>query len=304
MRNVKLSPAQLRSWEDHGYLVSDFMVDPALLAAMREHMARVFNGEWPGERPYICSWKPGDPTDRVRQMAFAWRVDPVFRTSALLPEIGAMAAQLAGASSIRLLMDWIVYKPGIGDAPNPATGIGYHQDHGYWLETWPRNLLSARIPLDHETPRNGCMSVVPGSHRMELLPGMGNGFWIADESGQRLDMHRDLPPAVDCELQPGQVMFHHCMLIHGTGQNRTHAPRRSQNIHMMPGGTIFRAGYGHCFSGYAAQHGQQLVHGQALKGGLFPEIYSASTTRHAQPANMDMPLALPDAAPVTGPVQA
>lgn len=278
--NTVVTPKQQAFWDENGYLISDLVLEDAVLEDMREHMERVFNGMWVRERPYISNWGPGSPEDAMRQMAFAWRLSPVLEASALTPEIGEIAAQLVSKDSIRLLMDWIVHKPGVGDRSDAKTGVGFHQDHGYWLETWPRKLLTARIPLDHETEDNGCMWVVPGSHKMELLPGMGDGFWIKDESGLDLGGKFDIsnfPDPVSCELQPGQIMFHHCMTIHGTGQNRTNKPRRSQNVHMMPGDTVYRAGHGACFSGFVAAHGKTLRDGQTFGGNLFPEIWSRET---------------------------
>lgn len=270
---MQLSQSQLRSWDEDGYFVSDLVIDADLLEAMRHGFANVFQRRWQREPPLVVTWSPGDAPDCIRQAAFAWRVDPVLETSALSPEIGQIAAQLAGVSGMRLLMDWIVHKPGIGQAPNPQTGVGFHQDLAYWGEARSRCLITARIPLDHETPANGCMQVVPGSHRMGLIDGLGNGFWIRSEDGQKLDPAHRLPPPRACELEPGRVMFHHCLTLHGTGQNRTGRPRRSQNIHMMPADTRYCEGMAHFFQDYAALHRRRLADGQPFDDELFPQFH-------------------------------
>lgn len=285
MHEFQLSESALEQWHEDGYLVTDLVIDGEVLERMAGAFARVFHGQHRKEKPFIVSWQPGDPEDRIRQMAFAWRVDPVLEASALTTEIGALAAQLTHSTSIRLLMDWIIHKPGIGTQPSPNTGVGFHQDQAYWLSTHPARLLTARIPLDDETVENGCMVVVPGSHKHELVPGLGNGFWTHGESGLEpgpgfSGSSMKAPRA--CELQRGQVMFHHCMLIHGSGQNRSTRPRRSQNLHMMPGDTRYRTGYGTFFSDYAALHGQKLEDGQLLAGPLFPEIFKRRWENRAQ----------------------
>jgi len=265
-----LSESQHRCWAENGFLVSDLLIDPALLEEMRAGFDRVFSRRWAREAPMVITWDPGDRTDCVRKAAFSWRVDPVLEYSALIPEIGRIAAELSDTPEIRLLMDWIVHKPGIGNAANPQTGVGFHQDLPYWGEAGSRLLLTARIPLDRETSRNGCMRVVPGSHRMGIAEGLGNGFWSMGDDAQKLAESRRLPPVLDCELEPGQVMFHHCLLLHASGQNRTGEPRRSQNIHMMPADTHYVSGMATFFQDYAALHHRRLEDGGPFDDELFP----------------------------------
>ena len=77
-------------------------------------------------------------------------------------------------------------------------------------------------------------------------------------------------------------MFHHCLLIHKTGQNRTRAPRRSINIHLMPGHTRFVKSPDVSFiEAYAGDHGMALRHGQPLAGPLFPTVFSAEVPSQA-----------------------
>ena len=276
-----LSESQIQSWQKHGYFLSDIVIGESVLKEMRTHFDMVFEGNYINEALRFRNWKPGDPPGRIRQAAYAWRTDPVLRSTALTPEIGAVAAQLAQTDTIRLLMDWIIYKPGIGTQPNPETGVGWHQDQNYWANTDPPKLLSARIPLDDETISNGCMTIIPGSHKWGLYERIGDGFWTADGPNLPVDIgsraQGDSLPKV-YELKKGQVMFHHCMLIHQSGQNRTDQPRRSQNIHMMPGETRFQSLGGDSFlEQYSSSRGQKLEEGQILEGELFPVVFSSTT---------------------------
>jgi len=36
-------------------------------------------------------------------------------------------------------------------------------------------------------------------------------------------------------MKAGQLSFHHCLTIHGSGANRSEAPRRTIAVHLMPG---------------------------------------------------------------------
>ena len=70
---------------------------------------------------------------------------------------------------------------------------------------------------EHE--ENGCLWLVPGSHRMEFRREQydDDRFLRAgpDENG------RILQAKVAAELDEGDVLFFHCRLLHEAGQNRT-----------------------------------------------------------------------------------
>ena len=278
-QDLKLTPAQISSWHEDGYFLSGLRLDPGLLGALGQRMEQVFHGQCENGPPRIATWRPGDPPDRIRQAAFSWRTDPVIRSAVLTPAIGYIAAQLTQSPVIRLLMDWMIHKPGVGAHGPQTTGVGWHQDQNYWRNTYPQDLLTARIPLDRETPDNGCMRILPGSHRWGLLDVVGDGFWNTAESELSPEIERIAGGPVEekiCELEPGQIMFHHCLLIHKTGQNRTDAPRRSINVHLMPGHTCFVKSPDVSFiEAYAGDHGMPVQHGQPLAGPLFPTIFSA-----------------------------
>ncbi|MGY8826109.1 MAG: phytanoyl-CoA dioxygenase family protein [Candidatus Latescibacterota bacterium] len=52
-------------------------------------------------------------------------------------------------------------------------------------------------------------------------------------------------------LQRGQVTFHHCRTIHGSGPNLTQAPRRSLALHLQPASNTYRQVYD---DGHLAAH--------------------------------------------------
>ena len=159
---------------------------------------------------------------------------------ALNPIIGAMAARLCGAKAVRLWHDQLLLKP-----PNSGSvgNVGWHQDYHYWQCTDPPELLTAWVALDDVNGDNGCMQVVPGSHRWGLLP-EGNFFNKDLEALQaRIEAASGRPfHTAKCILPAGSLSFHHCLTIHGSGANRTPRPRRSLVVHLQPEGTRYRAG--------------------------------------------------------------
>ncbi len=81
------------------------------------------------------------------------------------------------------------------------------------------------------TKENGCLVVVPGSHQGELLP-HENPDWewlnLAYFGAAGVGAHAE---RVHLEMEPGDTVFFHPVLLHGSGQNRTEGFRRAISAH-------------------------------------------------------------------------
>lgn len=112
--------------------------------------------------------------------------------------------------------------------PKAAGDSGYismHQDGTYWgLEGG--QVVSAWIALTDSTVANGCMRVVPGSHRSGILPHTDT---FAEDNlltrGQEVQAECNEDDIVDIELKAGQMSLHHVQAIHGSNSNRSAEPR-------------------------------------------------------------------------------
>lgn len=108
--------------------------------------------------------------------------------------------------------------------PRFSSETHWHQDIRYWSYERPE-LVSVWLALGREVAENGCLSVLPGTHRMNF-------------SGEQLDaelfFREDLPEnaaliagRVQAELEPGDVLFFHARTLHAAGRNLTHEPKFS-----------------------------------------------------------------------------
>jgi len=86
-------------------------------------------------------------------------------------------------------------------------------------------VLAVGLLLDDATPENGCLAVLPGSHRGPVYDHYeGDGF---TGSINRADLGRlDLGRAVLLPLPAGSIHIHHYRAVHGSAENRSSAPRR------------------------------------------------------------------------------
>ena len=102
--------------------------------------------------------------------------------------------------------------------PGYSSETLWHQDIRYWSFDRPE-LISVWLALGHETEANGALSVIPGSHRLEL----DRGRLDADLFLRRdVDENQELLGRAEIvQLNPGDVLFFHCRLFHAAGMNRT-----------------------------------------------------------------------------------
>ena len=117
----------------------------------------------------------------------------------------------------------------------PAVGleVPWHQDGQYWPIS-PRATVTVWIALDDVDHENGCMRVIPGSHRMGEF-----SHAVSDRDDLVLnnvldDPRLDLSTACDVALEAGQLSLHDANLVHGSQPNRSARRRAGFAIRYMP----------------------------------------------------------------------
>lgn len=121
----------------------------------------------------------------------------------------------------------------IKEADNTAF-ISWHQDSTYWgLE--PDDVITAWVAFTPATRENGCMEVIPGSHRIDQLPHVDT--FHRDNllsRGQEIAVEVDRSKAVCVTLEPGEMSLHHIKLVHGSEPNRSGDRRIGLAIRYIP----------------------------------------------------------------------
>ena len=267
-----------------GYLKHGRVVDDRLLASLRdalerERLAEMERDDHTGLPPEFAyghdrkGQKPGDAGRAIHQFVNMWKVAPEYREPIHLPAIYEVVAALMGVPAVRLWHDQVISKP-----PGDNGKFACHHDFYFWPLDRP-TMISCWLALDDATVDNGCMHVVPGSHRdprfqpptcdlseeIHLSPApMGPG-----EPGSLYDEARtwDVDRASPVELKAGECMFHHCLNYHMTPPNVTDRQRRALVLIFMPDGTR----YNHLQSpGHPCTVHLGLVDGAPLGGDNFP----------------------------------
>lgn len=123
----------------------------------------------------------------------------------------------------------------ISKPPRSGRPVLWHQDAGYWpLE--PMEVVTLWLAVDPSTRENGCVRVVPGSHRhgVHALRDRGD---VESVFGNESAVEVDEAGAVDLVLDPGDVEIHHPNLLHASGANRSPMRRCGLTIRYIPTST-------------------------------------------------------------------
>ena len=155
---------------------------------------------------------PGGRT--VRRLLQAYARDSLFREWATSPDMSARLRQLLGPD---VELSQAHHNCVMTKNPAFSSATGWHQDIRYWSFQKPE-LVSVWLALGPEHEKNGCLWLVPGSHRMDFRREQydDDRFFRADPDENR----NILQARIAAELDEGDALFFHCCLLHAAGTNR------------------------------------------------------------------------------------
>lgn len=244
-----LTADEVREFERDGYfnmqntLTSDEV--QSLSDALDVVIAKGPNGFLPDEpRPVLYRTLGGNDVNPVWQIVNIWEASDAFRELIFHPAIVRTISQLTGFPDLQVWHDQVQFKPA-----SYGGATGWHQDAPLWPSISPMTPVSAWIPFDDATEENGCMWMVPGSHRwgnnIQYLGTQQHLKELADfkNVGEGFEPPADAPireiKAVARPVLKGEVHFHHSLTWHGSPQNHSVRPRRAVAIHYMSSESVF-----------------------------------------------------------------
>jgi phytanoyl-CoA hydroxylase len=217
--SVLADPAAWRAaFEADGVAVCGDALDGALLAALRERTDRLTDADAIPEaaRAYV-DLEPDRLDGRavVQRVRRPYAVDPFFMEFARSEALLSLVRPLIGPN-VRLHHGKINVK-----APRVGSPLEWHQDWAFIPHTNP-SLAIVSVLIDDCRPQSGPLQVLRASHRGPLLPHHHDGLFVGAIDPALLDFSRSIAVTGPA----GTVAVHHPMAIHGSGFNRTDAPRR------------------------------------------------------------------------------
>ena len=229
-----VSEEQVRFFVENGYLIVPDLVSAEEVEEMRRDTVHLARGGYPCEslQPLPADMSDEEALQNILCIHQPHYISPVMEKYVRHPKICGVLSQITAAhlpwwdGSVKCMQSMLFVKP-------PGfQGQAWHQDEVY-IPTRDRSLIGAWIALDDATVENGCLFVIPGSHRRGYLyPQRAHNnpeeFDFAQES-----YGFDESAQVPVEVKTGAVVFFNGYLLHRSFKNRSQIFRRVLVNHYM-----------------------------------------------------------------------
>jgi ectoine hydroxylase-related dioxygenase (phytanoyl-CoA dioxygenase family) len=220
-----------RFYREHGFFVIDSAFSLADVEALKAETLAICRGQ----RGAVRGTTPVDPSEsdeavlrRYLCLHFPHKISTVMRDALFnAPTVRALTA--AVGPNVKCMQSMLFIKP------SGKPGQAWHQDEDY-IPTRDRSLIGAWIALDRATVENGCLWIIPGSHRPGVL---WDQHWHGDRRFDCSEEARGFPytdaDAVPVEVEAGSVVFFNGYTLHRSLPNRAPAGtfRRALVNHYM-----------------------------------------------------------------------
>ncbi|XP_075221273.1 phytanoyl-CoA dioxygenase, peroxisomal-like isoform X1 [Lycorma delicatula] len=231
-KNNKLTFEQRKFYEENGFLIIRNLVKKELLEQFRQHFVDICEGRvakgFMTLMKDISLAKLGMVGEALYNKVQDILWDEVFEQYCFCPEVLEYVESFIGCN-INVVHSMLINKP-----PDPNTLTSrhpLHQDLHYFPFRPANKIVAAWTAMEKVTTENGCLIVLPGTHKGSLLkhdyPNWKNGVNKAYHGVKGYDDH----PFVSLHMDKGDTVFFHPLLIHGSGPNLTKGFRKAIICH-------------------------------------------------------------------------
>lgn len=206
-----ISPGQTEQFHRDGWCVVEGLFRSEEIAAV-EAFFEVYKTNGKAVYDGNFHFEEIDPTQSQVRAMHPHRYSVQVKQWALHPRVMEVLAILLGKPPLLAQTMYYFKPPG-------AKGQGMHQDNFYLLAA-PATCIAAWTAIDASTAENGCLYLVPGSHRHDIhcpkeVPGK---TWNNYGDSHINPFPRESKP-IRVEVPRGSTMFFGGQLIHGSGPN-------------------------------------------------------------------------------------
>lgn len=216
-----LNDLELASFHRDGYLIRRGLAATEIYQEILQVAKTQLAGQWAPVEFEVDVQYPGSPASHqaaggntVRRLLHAYTRDAAFRSWATSAAVKETLQQLFQAEQV--MLSQCHHNCVMTKQPGYSSATLWHQDNRYWSFD-EENLISVWLGLGHENQSNGCLRVIPGTHKMSFEPGRFDAALFL-----RPDLKENkalMAQAVEVHLEPGDVLFFHSRLFHAAGRN-------------------------------------------------------------------------------------
>ncbi|XP_055882542.1 phytanoyl-CoA dioxygenase, peroxisomal-like [Biomphalaria glabrata] len=236
--NNKLTQQQRQFYEENGFLVIKKLVSPEKLKVYGERFASICRREIsvPGMtvmRDIAIKDAEFVPGEQAVTKFQDFQNDDVLFSYCALPEVVEYVECFTGPD-VMAMHTMLINKP--PDSGKMTSRHPMHQDLHYFPFRPADRIVCSWTAMQKINRENGCLVVVPGTHKGELLvheyPKWEGGVNKMYHGIQNYDPSQ---PRDHLEMEAGDTVFFHPLLIHGSGANRSKGFRKSISCHYASG---------------------------------------------------------------------
>ena len=238
-REVRLlDDADIAAFRRDGYLVARGILGPHTIAGCVQALTDLGTGRTPAHQTSFmfetghdgATLPPAEREPRIRKYMDFCQDAPALGAAANSRRLHAILDQLLGQGRV-LFQEMALVKP-----PRIGSEKPWHQDAAYFRLTDPALIAGVWIALDPALAMNGCMELVPGSHRDGPVPHVHeNDFNRCRIIPERLRVRE----RIAIEMQPGDALIFHALLHHFTAPNKSDLRRRAIQFHYHQLGAVW-----------------------------------------------------------------
>jgi phytanoyl-CoA hydroxylase len=223
-------PAISTFFKENGFLVLQDAFTDAEIDLLSKETTEICRGE----RGFVKGLTPASPDDseadvlkRYLCIHFPHKISGPMFDSLAHPSIASTLTQVIGPN-VKCMQSMLFIKA------SGKPGQAWHQDE-FYIPTRDRSLIGAWIAMDDATVENGCLWVIPGSHKHGVLwPQHQQRDHRFDCGGETTMFPYTDDDAVPVEVKKGTVVFFNGYLLHRSLPNYAQAAyRRALVNHYM-----------------------------------------------------------------------
>ena len=205
-----LSDQQVQAYHELGYLILEDAFSTEQIQTLRTEAVAICRGQR-GELTGSKGDHREQNDDQVMKeylcIHFPHKVSQLVLEALKHPNIANTLAQII-SPDVKCMQSMLFIK----SAGKP--GQAWHQDE-YYIPTRDRSLTGAWIAMDDATIENGCLWVIPGSHKPGILwPQFKHNDRRFDCAGQAHDYPYTDDDAIPVQVKAGTVVFFNGYLLH------------------------------------------------------------------------------------------
>ena len=234
MATATLTDEQRAFYDENGYLLLPGFFSEDELAPWQERFLAIVNEEVPPADEMLVmrdvmvvkgAVEPGSKAEAVAKVQDFHQDEVLYGGYSLHPRLLDVVEQFTGAD-VKTIHSMLINKP-----PNVDGRHALHQDLLYFPFRPADRIVATWTALEPCTRENGCLVVVPGTHKGRLMPHENPDWEWVNRAYFGVKGMGSGTERVHLEMAPGDTVFFHPLLVHGSGRNRTGGFRRAISTH-------------------------------------------------------------------------